>query len=99
MLYGPPCDPTMELSSQELRDLFLICPTAAHAALSLNTQKPNEFLHIYLSRYSRLHYEAADNTACPNMDPVRSYHLVASINFTSIAEKIPEQVQDTPRTL
>ena len=54
---------------------------------------------VYVSRYSRLHYEATNKTAWENTDPTRMYHFVACINNTSIADKIAKPVQYTPRTL
>ena len=44
--------------------ILISVPIAAHIAVSLNTimQKPSESLHIYVSRYSRLHYAATDKT-------------------------------------
>ena len=89
------------LVQQKLKRNFSNYPTAAHAAMSLNTiaQKPNETLHIYVSRYSRLHYAATDKTAQDNTDPTRIYHFVSSINNTSIADRIAKQVWYAPRTL
>ena len=76
-------------------------PTAARAAMSLNTilQKPNESLHIYVSRYNRLYYTATDETTLDNRDPMRINHFVTSINNTSIADKIAKQVWYALRTL
>ena len=50
---------------QELKRWFSNLPTAAHVTVSLNTivQKPNESLHIYICRYSRLHYAYTDKTS------------------------------------
>ena len=78
--------------------------------MSLNTimQKPSESLHVYVSRYSRLHYAATIKTVQENTDPMRIYHFVANINQylywqvinnSSIADKIAEQVWYTLRTL
>ena len=69
--------------------------------MSLNTitQRPSESLHIYVSRYSRLHYASTDKTAYENTDPVRIYHFVTSINNTNIADKIATQMWYAPKTL
>ena len=57
-------------------------------------QKPNECLHIYVSRYSRLHYAATDKTAQENTDPMGIYDFV-----TSISDKIAQQLWYALRTL
>ena len=55
---------------QELNRCVPNLPTAAHAAMSLAImQKLNESLHIYVSRYSRLHCAVTDKTASENTDP------------------------------
>ena len=86
---------------QELKRCFSNMPTAAHKTVSLNTitQKPNESLHIYVSRYSRMHYAVTDKTVQENTDSTGIYHFVTSINNTSIADKIAKQVRYAPRTL
>ena len=86
---------------QELKRCFSNMLTAGHAAVSLNTitQKPNECLHIYVSRYSRLHYAATNKFAWENTDTTRIYHFVVSINNSTIADKIAKQVWYAPRTL
>ena len=62
-------------------------------------QKSSESLHVYVSCYSRLHYAATDKCAHKNMDPMRIYHFVASINNTMIVDKIAKQVQDAARIM
>ena len=63
-LMGLPVNLLWSSVQQELKRCFSNLSTAAHAAVSLITimQKPSESLHIYVSRYSRLHYAAADRT-------------------------------------
>ena len=75
--------------------------TEAHAIVSLSSikQKWNEFLYIYISRYSQLHYGMVDKTACENANPIQIYHFVASINNTTIADKIAKQVREDPKML
>ena len=63
------------------------------------TQNPNVSLCIYIKQYSKLPSVATGKTAHENTDPTRLYHFVASINNTTIADKIAKQVQDVPQTL
>ena len=59
-----PHDCTLKLSHTGNKMVLSSLPMAAHAAITLNsiTQKSNESLHFYISRYSRLHYAALDKT-------------------------------------
>ena len=86
---------------QECKRCFSNLPMAAHAAVSLNTitQKSNESLHMYVSRYRRLHYAATNKTACENTNPMNIYHFVSIINNTNIADKIAKQVLYTLKIL
>ena len=55
------CIAQCDRSSRDVVNLL----TAAYTAVSLNSimQKPNESLHIFVSRYSKLQYGATDKTA------------------------------------
>ena len=89
------------LVCQELKRHFSNMFTDTHTAVTLSNimQKVNESLCIHMFHHSRLQYAAVDKTACENIDPTRIYHFIASINNTSIAEKIAMQVQDTTRCI
>ena len=89
-LMGLPVNLLWSTVWQEVKGCFSNLPTVAHAAMRHNTimQKPSGSLDIYVSRYSRLHYAATNETVWENTDPMKSCHFVTSINSTSIADKI-----------
>ena len=91
-LMGLPVNLLWSLVWQEVKQMLsLTCLWLLRQPVSLNTamQKPNESLHIYVSRYSRLHYGATDKTAVRKCRCSWEYIIFfTSINKTRIADKI-----------
>ena len=75
---------------EELKRCFSDQISLGHAAAQLEnmTQKPNESLRLYISRYSKLHKSVTKRDAFYNIYPSMWFRFLTSITNTTIADKI-----------
>ena len=77
---------------EELKRCFSDQTSLGHMAAQLEnmTQKPNEPLRLYISRYSKIHKSVTKRDACYNTNPTRWFRFLTSITNTTIADKITQ---------
>ena len=75
---------------EELKRCFSDQTSLGHVAAKLEnmTQKPNEPLRLYFSRYSKIHKSVTKRDACYDTDPSRWFRFLTSITNMTTADKI-----------